>query len=284
MLLREAIVTLLLGVGLWGSVRIYKRRFLSGALVVLAAGIAMIPMRGGLAFLVLIGMPLTAAAAANLRFRIRPSTILLSIGATALAFVAMSYLSQYFDGTKYFEYRSEVSIEQNSGNSSFAQAGLGGGAVDQTLLGHAIRVPLTAFGPLPWQVTNPSLLLAGIDALLWLGIWALVIFATVRLKARAEAALFVIPTVALIVYLAANASNFGLIIRLRGLGIVLVAPLAALGWVAWRQHRRDVRARHRLRTIERLPSRARQLRAAVDLERTSSASPGVVAELAQLLR
>jgi hypothetical protein len=215
-------------------------------------------MRGGLAFLVLIGMPLTAAAAINLRFKLRPSTIFFAIVATAVTFVMLSYLSQYFEGSRYFEYRTDVSVEQNSGNSSFAQAGLGEGAVSQSLSGHALRVPLTAFGPLPWQVTNPSLLLAGIDALLWIGIWALCFVATRRLRERSEAALFIVPTAALIVYLATNASNFGLIIRLRGLGIVIVAPLAALGWVILRNQNREKREakREALRTAEHISAAA----------------------------
>ncbi|MDI1290659.1 MAG: hypothetical protein PSX37_12010, partial [bacterium] len=113
-----------------------------------------------------------------------------------------------------------------------------------------------AFGPFPWQLTNPSLALAGIDAFLWLGVWALCVIATMRLKVRAEAVLFILPTAALIVYLAANSSNFGLIIRLRGLAIVLVAPLAALGWVIWRQRRAEKRAMKGLEGVEPLPPRA----------------------------
>ena len=47
LLLREAIVTLLLAVGLWGTVRLYKQHYLPGIAAVLAAGILMVPMRGG---------------------------------------------------------------------------------------------------------------------------------------------------------------------------------------------------------------------------------------------
>lgn len=246
LLLREAIVTLLLAVGLWGTVRLYKQHYLPGIAAVLASGILMVPMRGGLAFLILVGMPVTAALAANVRVRLRPSTIFFAIVAAGIAFVALQFLAEYFDGTRYFEYRADVSQEQNTGNSSFNQAGLGTGAVDPSLRGHAIRSVLTAFGPFPWQLTNPSLALAGIDALLWVGIWALCAVATRRLKTRAEAVLFILPTAALIVYLAANSSNFGLIIRLRGLAIVLVAPLAALGWAVWRQQRAQRRALRRM--------------------------------------
>lgn len=253
LLLREAIVGLLLGVGLWGTVRIYKQHYLSGAAAIIGSGLVMIPMRGGLAFLIIIGMPVTAAIAANVRVRLSVSTVLLGIVAAGFTFVALQLLAQYFDGSRYFEYRADVSQEQNTGNSSFAQAGLGSGAVDPSLTGHAIRSVLTAFGPFPWQLTNPSLALAGIDAFLWLGIWALCIIATKRLKQRAEAVLFILPTAALIVYLAANSSNFGLIIRLRGLAIVLVAPLAALGWVIWRQRRAEKKAKKGLRGTEATP-------------------------------
>jgi hypothetical protein len=242
LLLREAIVGLLLGVGLWGTVRIYKQYYLSGAAAIIGSGLLMIPMRGGLAFLVIIGMPVTAAIAANVRVRLSVTTILFGIVAAGFTFVALQFLAEYFDGSRYFEYRADVSQEQNTGNSSFAQAGLGSGAVDPSLSGHALRSILTAFGPFPWQLTNPSLALAGIDAFLWLGIWTLCIYAVRKLKVRADAALFILPTAALLVYLAANSSNFGLIIRLRGLAIVLVAPLAALGWVVWRRSRAEKKA------------------------------------------
>ncbi len=242
LLLREAIVGLLLSIGLWGTVRIYKQHYLSGAAAIIGAGLLMIPMRGGLAFLVIIGMPVTAAIAANVRVRLSVTTILFGIVAAGFTFVALQFLAEYFDGSRYFEYRADVSQEQNTGNSSFAQAGLGSGAVDPSLSGHALRSILTAFGPFPWQLTNPSLALAGIDAFLWLGIWTLCIYAVRKLKVRADAALFILPTAALLVYLAANSSNFGLIIRLRGLAIVLVAPLAALGWVIWRKSRAEKKA------------------------------------------
>lgn len=244
LLLREAIVSLLLAVGLWGSVRLYKLHFASGAAAIILSGVAMIPMRGGLAFLILIGMPLTAAIAANIRLRLSVPMIILAIGAAGLAFVALGLLGQYFDGSRYFEYRADVSSEQNTGNSSFNQAGLGSGAVNPSLSGHAVRTALTAFGPFPWQLTNPSLLLAGIDALLWVAIWALVILAARHLRNRAAALLFILPPAALIVYLAANSSNFGLIIRLRGLAIVLVAPLAALGFEIWRRQRAAKKTGH----------------------------------------
>ena len=237
MLLREAIVGLLLAVGVWGSVRLYKLQIASGAAAILGAGVAMIFMRGGLSFLILIGMPLTAALVTNLKHKTSPSRWIVALMASGIAILALSWLSDYFAGGQYFQYRVEVSAEQNAGTSSFAQAGLGAGAVDQSLLGHALRVPITALGPFPWQVTNLSLAIAAFDAALWIAVWGLAIYATRTLRPRAEGLLFMIPAFALIVALAANSANFGLIIRLRGQGIVLMAPLAALGFVLWRRQR-----------------------------------------------
>ena len=124
MLLRESIVTLLLAVGLWGAVRLYKLHVASGTVAILGAGVAMIFMRGGLAFLLLVGMPLVAVVVTNVRGRASPGRWLLAIGAGAVAVLAISVLSGYFEGGRYFEYRAEVSQEQNSGTSSFSESGM----------------------------------------------------------------------------------------------------------------------------------------------------------------
>lgn len=252
-LLRESVVTLLLAVASWGAVRLYLGRYLSAVMAIASSGLAMIFMRGGLAFLVLAGIPLTAALVANLR-RATVSRWIVGIGVLAVAFSATFLLSGYFEGSQLFQYRAEVIADTNQGTSSFGQAGLAGQVVSQSVSGHLLRIPVTAFGPLPWQVTNLSLAQALVDAVLWLLVWSLAIFATVRLRPRVEGMLFLIPTAALIVALAANAGNFGLIIRLRGQAIALIAPLAALGLVYWL----DRRAERRARREERLsPIRSR---------------------------
>lgn len=242
MLLREAIVTLILAIGLWGTVRLYQLSIGPGILAIAASGIAMIFMRGGLAFLVLVGMPVTAAIVANVRSKMNPARWILAISAVGISLIVLALLNAYFASGRYFEYRAEVSADQNNGSSSFSQAGLAASSGDFSVLGHALRVPITAIGPFPWQVRNPSLAQAFVDAALWMIVWAFAIYATVRMSQRVEAILFVAPTAALIVALAANSANFGLIIRLRGQAIVLIAPLAALGYAYWMERRRRRKA------------------------------------------
>lgn len=257
-LLRESIVTLLLAVGLWGTVRLYRLHVGSGALAIAAAGLAMMFMRGGLAFLILIGMPLVAAIATNLRNTATASRWALGAGVIVIAIVAFNVLNGYFAEGRFFEYRPEVSLDQNSGTSSFAAAGLGKTAVNQSLAAHMMRVPIAAIGPLPWNVTNLSLLQAFLDGVLWLIVWISAIFATIKLAKRADALLFALPILSLVVAIATNASNFGLIVRLRGQGIVLIAPLAALGFVYWRERRTRKRAEKLAMAVElRQSSRAR---------------------------
>lgn len=257
-LLRESIVTLLLAVGLWGTVRLYQLYVGSGALAIAAAGLAMMFMRGGLAFLILIGMPLVAAIATNLRNKASMSRWALGAGVMVVAVLAFNVLNGYFAEGRFFEYRPEVSLDQNSGTSSFAAAGLGKSALNQSLFAHVLRVPTAAIGPLPWTVTNLSLLQAFLDGLLWIIVWTSAIFATIKLAKRADALLFTLPILSLVVAIAANASNFGLIVRLRGQGIVLIAPLAALGFVYWRERRARKRAEKLTRTVElRQSTRAR---------------------------
>jgi hypothetical protein len=252
-LLRESIVTLLLAIASWGAVRIYQHRAASGLLAIAVTGVAMIFMRGGLAFLVLAGMPLVAVLASNLRVRGSPGRLALAGGISGLALIAVFLLSSYFESAVTLQYEASILQDTNQGTSSFGQAGLGGTWVAQSLVGHALRVPITAFGPFPWQVTNLSLAQAFIDAALWFAVWALAIYATRRLTVRIEAALFLFPTAALIVALAANAGNFGLIIRLRGQALALIVPLAALGFVHWR----DRRAEKRLQSAEIARPRSR---------------------------
>lgn len=244
MLLREAIVTLLLSIALWGAVRLYKQHWLSGVVAVLGTGTAMLMMRGGLAYLVLIGLPITVVLASNLRRKPGAARWVFAISVVAMSTFLLSLLSDYFEGSQYFEYRGEVVRETNNGSSSFSQAGAAAASLDTSVIGHLLRIPLTALGPLPWQVTNLSLAIAAIDAALWLAAWAFAIYATRFLRPRAEGLLFMLPTLALVVALAANAANFGLIIRLRGQGIVFLAPLAALGLVLWHERRLAAKAAH----------------------------------------
>ncbi|MHB1163643.1 MAG: hypothetical protein ACYC3K_00180 [Candidatus Nanopelagicales bacterium] len=231
MLLREASVSLLLAVGLWGAVRLYKMKVGSGIAAIAAAGLAMVFMRGALAFLVLIGMPLAAVLASTLRGKVSAPRMAVGAAVTGFAVIALGRLSDYFADSRLFQYRPEVTLAQNVGASSFGEAGVGTAALDQSVGGHLARIPLTALGPLPWQVTNVQLAQAAVDAALWVLVWAAAIYGIASLARKAEALLFVLPQVALIVALSTSASNFGLIIRLRGQGIVLVAPLAAIGIV-----------------------------------------------------
>lgn len=241
-LLRESIVTLLLAIASWGAVRIYHHRAASGLLAIAVTGVAMIFMRGGLAFLVLAGMPLVAVLVSNLRGRASAGRLVLAGAVSGVALVAVFLLSSYFESAITLRYEASILNDTNQGTSSFGQAGLGGTFVAQSLTGHALRVPVTAFGPFPWQVTNLSLAQAFIDAALWFLVWAFAIYATVRIRPRIAGALFLFPTAALIIALAANAGNFGLIIRLRGQALALIAPLAAMGFVYWRDHRAERKA------------------------------------------
>ncbi len=258
MLLREAFVTLLLAIGMWGTVRIYNSKYASGLATILAAGVAMVFMRGGLAFLILVGMPLTTVVVMNLRGKSSVGRWAFAVVVFAMALVSLRFLSDYFETTRYFEYRVEVVDALNVGTSSFGQAGVGGRALDTSFAGQLERLPLVAVGPLPWQVRNIGLAIAGADAVLWIVVWMVSIYGMWKLRPRALGLLFIAPTLSLLIALAANSTNFGLIIRLRGQGIVLIAPLAAFGLVVLAdkvQARRLARERRLRAAREAIPRR-----------------------------
>jgi hypothetical protein len=106
-------------------------------------------------------------------------------------------------------------------------------------------LPLTAFGPMVWNWSNYGLFLSGLDGLLWLGM-AVLAFVGVRNSAlKANAVVCAVPLVLLLVYLGIGLANYGLLMRIRGVGVPFLAPLAALG-IVYMLDRRAVRASNRL--------------------------------------
>ncbi len=243
LLIRESIVGLLLAMAMWGAVRLYRGKVISGALLIIATGLVMIPMRGGLAFLVLVGLPLTLIAVSYVHFRSKLTAFVGAVIGAGFALGALVFLGSTFESSNFFEYNASVVNALNTGTASFGNAGIGGTATSSTFTGHLLRIPFTALGPFPWQLRNTGLLLAFVDALLWMGAWALAIYAAVRSRRWSQSLLFLVPTAALMVYLAAISTNFGLIIRLRGVGIAMLAPLVAQGYVLFRQARAERRER-----------------------------------------
>jgi hypothetical protein len=229
LLLREAIITLLLALALLGAVRLRTGRFANGTLIIVVTGLLMTYMRGGMAIVILVLMPLLVGLSTFMTrdngSGKRKGISGLAMG-LAVALLAVPYLVQRFAGTRVFdsERQAVVADALNRGATSFASAG-----VDPNSLPMAALQILT--GPWPWAWRNLALLAAGFDALLWVGLYLLAYVGSRQEKSNGWAVLLLlVPPVALALYLAQTGTNFGLIMRMRGMNIPFIVPLAALGW------------------------------------------------------
>lgn len=254
LLLREAIVAFLMALGMLGASLLVSRRVIPGFVLVAVSGVLMIWMRGGLAFLLLVGMPLVAAAAISLSSR-SSGRIVKSIALAGVALaVALPALGSRFSGVNYFdaERTQIVARALDTGGTGFSSAGVSTGGAWQYVN--------TLVGPLPTSWVNPSLLFAGVDAALWIAIWTLSYIGYRNLETNRWAVLLaVVPTLAMLLFLGQSATNFGLIIRLRGLAIPLMAPLVGYG-IATVLERRKAR-RHLRRRVSGMPNtRGAQMR------------------------
>jgi hypothetical protein len=127
--------------------------------------------------------------------------------------------ADYFDDTR----REVVAEALDAGATSFTAAGV---TADNPLW----QFVNVAVGPLPMAWRNLPLLLAGFDAVLWIALWALAVLGyRYTTTSRWGVVLSVVPALALLVYLSISLTNFGLIMRLRALGLPFLAPLAAVG-------------------------------------------------------
>lgn len=250
LLLREALVTLLLSVALLGAVLVRLGRWAGGLSVLLLSGVSLIWMRGGLAYLVLIGLPLLTALTTMWRTEDMPrsvrSMIAIAVGIAIVAPVALSALSNstYFD----MDQAAKTAVALDYGTTGFTSAGIG----EQ---GAVMAFVYTALGPLPHQWVNIGLLSAGIDAVLWLVVWVFVVQGSrLDLPNSWFKLLSVAPSLALMAYVSASATNFGLIMRFRALALPLLAPLAAAGFSAWRDKRRSDSGPASSKSVGRVPA------------------------------
>lgn len=225
LLLREAIVTLLLSLALLGGAFLRTRSIASGVCVIAASGMSMIWMREGLSLLILIGIPVVVAvsyligrpnASSSLRFLLLGSLVVL---------LAVPVLGQRLEGSSYFDDARRQTVAQalDSGSTGFSQSGvLHGNAVSDILN--------TAIGPLPFAWKSPGLIAAGIDGLLWLSLWGFALYGWRHLRTnRWGAFLCLLPLSAIVIYLSGSSTNFGLIMRMRGMGLPFAAPIAGYG-------------------------------------------------------
>lgn len=236
LLLRESLIMLTLAVALLGTVRARERK-LDGLLMLLASALLLIGLRGGLGYMVAIVLPACLALEAVLSRSMRVATRATAIAVLGVGLVvAASVITPAVESADYFDAdrQARVATALDTGSTSFSQAGEG-------FTGGLSNLPSIMFGPFPWQVTSPGLLIAGIDAVLWLLVWLFAVRGVLSLRVKAASVYCWLPTLGLLYYMSSAATNFGLIMRMRALGVPFIAPLAAVGIAVFLERRRQLR-------------------------------------------
>ena len=162
----------------------------------------------------------------------------LIVGAIGIAL----FLFPRFDALQSLETQDSASIVNSRNYLATANTGFGEQAATTTsgLYGQLpTALPLVVFGPLPWQLAS-SELAAVADTLAWWFVLYLAWRGFVPLRRRVGRAslLLLVPTAALLGVLALTLANFGIVIRMRAMAVVLLVPYAAVGLAVLAERRR----------------------------------------------
>jgi 4-amino-4-deoxy-L-arabinose transferase-like glycosyltransferase len=162
----------------------------------------------------------------------------LIVGSVAIAL----FLFPRFDALQSLETQNSASIVFSRNYLATANTGFGEQAAPTTggLYGQLpTALPLVVFGPLPWQLAS-SEFAAVADTLAWWFILYLALRGFVPLRRRVGRAslVLVMPAAALLGVLALTLANFGIVIRMRAMVVVLLVPYAAVGLAVLAERRR----------------------------------------------
>ena len=143
------------------------------------------------------------------------------------------FLFPRFEALHSLEEENSASIVYSRNYLSSVNTGFGEEAAPTTsgLIGHLpSALPQVMFGPLPWQLPSSGLA-AVTDTLAWWFVvyWGLRGFGPLRRRFGRASWVLIVPTVALIGVLALTLANFGIVIRMRAMIVVLLLPYAAVG-------------------------------------------------------
>lgn len=243
LLLRESLVIALLALALWGATLARSGMVVRGLAMLAVTGFLMMGFRGGLAFIPLLILPAALALLAVYSTGMRATAKIASFALIAvLVVISGPALNSLAKEAGYFDVSARsASIEaNNSGSTSVSETGEDMG--DGTAADGVVKLPVAAFGPYPWRWSNAGSAAAGLDGLLWFAGAALALIGLFSHRQRRSAVLCLLPLGVLLVYIGASSSNFGLIMRMRGVGLPFLAPLMALGVAVWLANVRDRRA------------------------------------------
>ena len=91
-------------------------------------------------------------------------------------------------------------------------------------------MPKVALGPLPWE-WQPSLFLGIIDAIFWAMVFIFCYLGLRRTKRYELMKLYLLPYSIAVFTMSATLANYGIVMRMRGMMIPIIAPVFALAFV-----------------------------------------------------
>ena len=232
-LLREPAIwlALALAVDTALSIALDRLTFRRGAGMVVLL-IVMLPLRAPIAAVIALplGLSLLLARAPRPGDRFRRAAMI--VGGAVLAV----FLFPRMAALQSLETKDTASIVHTRNSLAKADTGFGDptDATTTALVGQLpYTLPLVTFGPLPWQLPSSGLP-AVADTLAWWFVlfWAIRGLGPLRRRFGRASWVLLIPAGALMVILALTLANFGIVIRMRAMVIVVLLPYAAVGLAA----------------------------------------------------
>ncbi|MDO8732887.1 MAG: hypothetical protein Q7L55_10025 [Actinomycetota bacterium] len=98
-------------------------------------------------------------------------------------------------------------------------------------------LPGASFGPFLWQIGSQPLTLA-VDGVTFLALIILAVVALRRSNLRREVIALLLPSIGVLIVVAAAFGNYGFAVRQRSQAAVFLIPIAAAGWILLRQRHR----------------------------------------------
>ena len=152
------------------------------------------------------------------------------------------FLFPRFEALQSLEEEDSASIVYARNSLSTANTGFGEEAAPTTsgLIGSLpSALPLVVFGPFPWQLPSSGLV-AVADTLAWWFVlyWGMRGFGPLHRRFGRASWVLIVPAAALIGVLALTLGNFGIVIRMRAMIVVLLLPYASVGLTLVAQRRK----------------------------------------------
>ena len=223
---REPSCWFCISVMVYSASRLIYKFELMPIILMAAATITMFPIRGSIAlgllgtFVASIGLVGTAGNFGVVERRVLAFLVVLAASPAAM--------QRANDQGLHGGSTADMKTALGHANSSFVADGESGGNIFS--ISTLKTIPNIALGPLPWE-WRPSLFLAIFDALFWAFLWY-GCYTGVKITRRFDVMkLQLAPALIMIITMSATLSNYGIVMRMRGLMIPVLAPVFALWFV-----------------------------------------------------